>query len=273
LSLTTLPARRGRRCKTLSFWQDDFRAEVILTHIHSLTDEAQENSALGRDEAKQEAADLDAVTSRLAQMGIDGKKIVRAGFVGDTLFNLCCEENIDLLLLGAYGFGRQDRSVLGSTAEYLLRAVPCVAITYGPNAVASFSCIDDGSPILVPIFLPCHLEQLQPAAEIAKLFGKKLVLLHVGAERMPLAPLVDTHLKAASEALAAECRAENVEVQIEVVDGQPDKVICEKSIQNHSPFVLMPLRWHRRLNSISSDNVAAGVIRSSKVPVMTFRID
>jgi len=251
-----------------------FQAEIVLAHVYAPTDEALESLHIDRDENKQNLADLDVAVSHLEAIGLRCRMIVRAGAVGDTLFNICCDEDADLLMLGAYGFGLQDRQTLGSTAEYLLRAIPCPVLTYGPNSVSRFSLASARAPILVPIFLPCRPVQLRQAIMTAKLFGRKLVLLHVRElERMPLEPLVDRQLERECQELAAQVRVDGVQVDEALLYGKPDIAICEKSVELDSPFILMPLRWRKHLSSISSDNVAAHVIRGSTIPVMTFRID
>src|ERR1700722_13159593 len=114
-----------------------FKAEILLAQVNAPEEFVSSFTAL-RDERIREFHDLEAIRSRLATMSVSSRGIVRNGIVGDSLFNICCEENADLLLLGAYGYSLQDRETLGSTAEFLLRAVPCLTLIYGPEVTYSF---------------------------------------------------------------------------------------------------------------------------------------
>jgi nucleotide-binding universal stress UspA family protein len=241
-----------------------FRSEILVAHVQSLN----ELDGILREGNAENHTDLEAVTDRLAAMGLRSREILRAGVVGDTLFSICCEENADLLLLGAYGYGPEDRPTLGSTAEYLLRAIPCPVLTYGPNAGSSLSSQSGKGSILVPISLPCAPAQLRQAVVLAKLFGAKLALLHVGGSTK-----TTLDLGRECEILASQVRQEGVKLEWSLLYGKPDEVIDQLSRDLDSPFILMPLKWGDRLSSIASDNVAAHVIRRSRVPVMTYRVE
>ena len=211
-----------------------------------------------------------AVSARLALKGLSCRGVVRGGMVGDTVFGICCDEDADLLMLGAYGFGLQDRETLGSTAEYLLRAVPCPVLTYVPEVRVALDPDVQGGTVLVPISLPCTQEQLHGAEKIAKRFGVSLELMHV-SENMRIAGIKE--LEQQCEELAESLRDDGVAAQWSLYCGSPEAVIRARAREIDSPFILMPLRWGFRLSSLTSDNVAAHVIRSSTVPVMTYETD
>ncbi len=187
--------------------------------------------------------------------------------VGDALFNICCSESADLLMLGAYGYGPQDRPTLGSTAEYLLRAMPCPTLTYGPSVTSSLASLGHKGPVLAPIFLPCEPAKLQQAVAIAKLFGAELDLLHVvDRASMRDAGQAAEDLEQECKELASSLGQDGVALEWSLLYGEPAEVIDVRSTDLDSPFILMPLRWRKRLSSITSDNVAAHVIRRSKLP-------
>ncbi|QMV19903.1 hypothetical protein GOB94_15350 [Granulicella sp. 5B5] len=261
-------AASARALNDAIFLAKKFKSEILVAHIESMGDE------VFREESADDHIDLGTVGSLLTADGIKNREILRAGVVGDALFNICCDEHVDLLLLGAYGYGPQDRSTLGSTAENLLRAIPCPALTYGPSVTSSLSSIGDNGPILVPISLPSNDAELQQAIAIAKLFGAKLELLHVedlgGISDLPR-DVRDTEQDWGE--LTSRLRGEGVSLGWSVLRGRPVEVILGRSLELDSPFILMPLRWGERLSSMTSDNVGAHVIRSSKVPVMTYRVE
>jgi len=247
-----------------------FKAEILLAQANAPDEEPASSCTVLRDERMREFNDLEVIRRRLAAVGVSSRGIVRNGIVGDTLFNICCDESADLLLLGAYGYSQQDRQTLGSTAEFLLRAVPCPTLTYGPEVASTFDAAAHDGPILVPVSLPCGQGQLERAMKIARLFGVGLELLHV-AEHVHPSAIRD--LERQCEELADRLRCGGIRAQWSLYCGIPDRVIRGRSAEIDSPFIVMPLKWGHRLSSITSDNVAAHVIRYSKIPVMTYKVD
>ncbi len=72
--------------------------------------------------------------------------------------------------------------------------------------------------------------------------------------------------------MASWLRQKEVHVEWSLLKGKPAEVIDARSRNLDCPFILMPLRWRKRLSSLTSDNVAAHVIRESRLPVMTHRV-
>lgn len=245
-----------------------FNSEIVLAQATPPDLDPSSSVSEWKAERTQETKDLEEVRARLTSNGLSSRGIVRGGIVGDTLFSICCDENADLLLLGAYGFGLQDRQTLGSTAEYLLRAVPCPVLTYGPAVSMALDPNAQRGPVLVPVSLPCTQNQLRRAVEIAKRFGVALEVLHVSEHMRPTAI---KELEYQCEELAERLRRDGVPVQWSLYCGAPAAVIRARAREINSPFILMPLRWGHRLSSLASDNVAAHVIRSSRTPVMTYK--
>jgi nucleotide-binding universal stress UspA family protein len=246
-----------------------FGSELLLAQVDPPQLEQTMSYVALRDELYSKSKDLGAISSRLANDGLRCRGILRQGITGDTLFNICCEENADLLLLGAYGYGVKDRQTLGSTAEFLLRAIPCPTLTYGPCVTHTFDNSVQKGPILVPISLPCEQDQLLSALAIAKLFGTSLEILHV-ADHVPTGCIRD--LEYQCERISEGLRAGGVRARWSIYCGSPEVLIRARATEIDSPFILMPLKWKDRLSSIASDNVAAHVIRAATVPVMTYRV-
>lgn len=247
-----------------------FKAEILVVQVTAPDENSATSLTALRDERMREFHDLDAFRNRLATMSVSSRGIVRTGIVGDTLFNICCEEKADLLLLGAYGHRLQDRQTLGSTAEFLLRAVPCPTFTYGPEVTSSFDAVTHDGPVLVPISLPCSAGQLEQVTKIGKLFDVRLEILHVAEHGHPT---FIRDLEYQCEQLTNLLRYGGIPAKWSLYCGTPATVITARSVEIESPFILIPLRWGHRLSSMTSDNVAAHVIRCSKIPVMTYKVD
>jgi nucleotide-binding universal stress UspA family protein len=175
-----------------------------------------------------------------------------------------------MLMMGAYGHGRQDRETLGSTAEHLLREVSCPVIAYGPRVTRSILEAERFGPALFPIAMPCNDAQIPGAIGLAKLF-------HCSVEVFYAVPYpAHSELKWTEQ----EClrvttvfRAEGVRAGWSLVYGTPDLAVWSKSTELKSPFILMPLKRRKGLSATTSDNVAAHVIRHASVPVVTYTFD
>lgn len=245
-----------------------FQSEIVLVQVNSPDDYLASSFEAARGETTQQFHDLQSLRQVLANQGLRSRSIVRNGIVGDTLFNVCCDEDADLLLLGAYGYRQRDRKTLGSTAEFLLRAVPCPTLTYGPDVCSTLDSLSQRGPVLVPISLPCNEEYLEMAARIAQLFGTGVEILHVAGQRPPA---VLRELEDECQKLSYRLRSGGIHARWSLYCGLPENVIRNRAGEIDSPFILMPLRWGHELSSMTSDNVAAHVIRRSKVPVMTYK--
>lgn len=245
-----------------------FQAEVVLAQVNAPDENPASSFDALRDERMQQFQDLQTLRGRLAKEGVTSRSIVRNGIVGDTLFNICCDEEADLLLLGAYGYRQRDRQTLGSTAEFLLRAIPCPALTYGPDVRSTFDSLLERGPVLVPVSLPCNPGYLESAIKIATLFDVGIEILHVAGN---VSPTVMRDLENECQRLSYRLRCGGIHAQWSLYCGKPEQVIKTRASEIDSPFILIPLRWGHRLSSLTSDNVAAHVIRCSRVPVMTYR--
>jgi len=246
-----------------------FGAALLLARVNPPQSETTDSYAGLREEQASEANELSVISNRLTRAGVSSRVVIRGGIVGDTLFNICCEENVDLLLLGAYGYGSKDRQTLGSTAEFLLRAVPCPTLTYGPCVGRTFDHPTHNGPILVPISLPCAPDELQRAIAIAKLFKISIDVLHVTHE-VPAGRALN--LEHQCEQIVECFRAEGIGACWSLYAGSPEVLILGRALEIDSPFILMPLKWKNRLSSTTSDNIAAHIVRAAHIPVMTYRV-
>jgi nucleotide-binding universal stress UspA family protein len=247
-----------------------YHSEIILARIEPPSGDLSEREYSER--RAENRIELESLTKEITKNGLHGRFIVRAGLVGDSLFDISCKENADLLMLGAYGHGRQDRQTLSSTVEHLLRAIPCPVLTYGPHAQAGLvDRLNKKQPLLLAVALPCDLAQLEQAIRIARLFSIGIELIHV-AEFSHLSASGDS-LEHACGALSSAIRRQGVRASWSLFFGVPEVFIDACSIERQRPLIVLPLKRRDRLSSITSDNVAAQVIRRAAIPVMTYRLD
>jgi nucleotide-binding universal stress UspA family protein len=217
---------------------------------------------------------LEGIHQQVAAAGCPSREIVHAGDVAKVIAEVAHKEHADLLMLGAYGHGPKDRATLGSTAELLLRSVACPVLAYGPNAVTPL--LQPGKPlqVLVPFELPCDPDTLSIAVNAARLFHARLDILHIVDMGHSLSlPHAYQDTQYICEQIAAELREDGVRVTHSLLFGKPDEIILGQSSELDSTFIVMPLETRTQLSSVTSDNVAAAVIRNATVPVLTYRID
>jgi len=108
-----------------------FNGEIIVAHAQDSNFSA--TTVYRNDQQVQE--EMHQLINRIAEAGYPSKEIVRSGTPAATLCDVVDEEDADLLIVGAYGNGSQERATLGSTAELLLRSIPCPVLTYGPTFI------------------------------------------------------------------------------------------------------------------------------------------
>ncbi|MGC8550746.1 MAG: universal stress protein [Acidobacteriaceae bacterium] len=247
-----------------------FNAEIVLARVELPEDDYSTASlAAGKSEA---ISDLEQIHKNLSQRGLKSHILTRTGLVGDTLFDISHKERGDILMLGAYGHGRRDRQTLGSTAEHLLRSIPCPALTYGPEAQPGLmDGLKSGRPILVPIPMPCVHCDLDFAAQAASLFNSPVELLHI--IQGPHTPRIHSKHEKICRDLARGLEKQGIKASWNIFFGVPEVFIHAVAVERNTPLILIPLQRRDRLSSITSDNVAAQIIRRSRVPVMSYRLD
>jgi hypothetical protein len=104
--------------------------------------------------------------------------------------------------------------------------------------------------------------QSEKAIQIARYFNVPVEVLHVA----------DTVASITLHRLEQESRrivAGGVKATWSVLCGEPWKVIVKHSSRFASPFVLLPIKYR---HIMASDRVAAHVIRTSDVPVLTYSV-
>ncbi len=247
-----------------------FHAEIILVRVETAAEEF--SSSAMASQRKEDASELNTLAKCLTAKGIANRAVLRTGTVGDTLFHIAHQEKADLLMLGAYGRGSQDRQALGSTAEHLLRSIPCPVLTYGPHATAGLMHRMTAVPsLLVAIPLPFSFAWLEPALQFAHLFDLAIELVHV--TESPAAHTDNAGYREQCDTLVQQIRQKGIAAGWTIFVGVPAIFLHACAVERESPLIVLPLQRRDRLSSITSDNVAAQIIRCSIVPVLSYRID
>ena len=211
---------------------------------------------------------LKTLEEKLRTQGIWADSVRRVGSVSDTIEAAILEHTPDLLLLGAFGYGRVDRPRLGSTAEHLLRTVHCPVLILGPRAllhdreappIQKILCavISDDSPDGVLSF----------AGRFATQLGAELELVHViDPAHREVANMTSDNLRAE---WAARLREHGTGVTLTLVHGIPDDAVARQAAKSKASLILFGLHRTGNKSVDCADGVVSATIREAHCPVMT----
>jgi nucleotide-binding universal stress UspA family protein len=155
---------------------------VVLVHVPDEYHDYAHCEALDAEALERESKYLSALRARLAPAFRGPLQVHhRQGLIQETLTAEVGEQQIDLVIMSAHGWGYVSRAIMGSVSDYLMRhlSVPLL-LMHGQTSDASLAqelslrrmlvCLD-GSPLAETI--------LGPAMELARLWESQLHLLRV----------------------------------------------------------------------------------------------
>ena len=218
---------------------------VNVVSVQSGADYAAEmESGSARKEAhRQLTDDLQSLGQRLTAQGIRNRVISRAGAVADVLVQLAAEHKADLMVLGAFGQKGIDRPRLGSTAEYMLRSMPCAVMTIGPGAVLHDRDVPPMRMLLYASSLPKKFgtaEQL--VMNLAKKSAAKVEILHVIDNQAKVRDIRSAReMEVAEEALTTDLQRAGVDATWKLLSGPQGQRIVEQSTAIHADLIIFGL--------------------------------
>jgi nucleotide-binding universal stress UspA family protein len=211
---------------------------------------------------------LKLLEEHLRSEGIWSDSLRRIGNVADTVEGSILERRTDLLVIGAFGYGRIDRPRLGSTAEHLLRIVRCPVLVIGPHALPGGR---DAPPIKRIL---CAMTTVEPpdntlpfAGHLAAQMGASLEVVHVIDPTYKHVPRKESERRC--EAWAVQLRERGVPVAWTVIHGQIDQAIAARAATSKSSLILFGLHRIGNKTVDCADGVVSATIREAHCPVMT----
>jgi nucleotide-binding universal stress UspA family protein len=251
-------------------------SEIILVHVQGPDDEACP-AEIEADEAGKAIPNL---TERLEQMaddcsrkGVDARWLIRAGSTAESLAGVVADLHPDLLFLGAYGNNRQDRKVLGSTAESLLQTLPCSVVTIGPKAAKKRSDPNQPEKVICPIDFPEDVhERLKIIAGVAKALRADVEFVHaVDVCHEHSFPHNATNTQFEFDLLVEWLQREGVvEAQSTLLYGAPERVISERAQAVNADYIMFGLHQSGHFSSFSRKSLVAKVIKNAPCAIFTF---
>ncbi|MGH9604876.1 MAG: universal stress protein [Terracidiphilus sp.] len=171
--------------KYASLLARQFGAELIVAHAFTPSQAAMEVEAeAGRGAKSAQRKDLEdalAAAARQLSAGAQGASaMLLEGEPKDRIPQLARVHAPSIVVLGTKGRGRFERSIMGSTAEAILRSTDSPSLTVGPH-------VPDFAPDTIPFRNVLYATDLTPAAahgaayavSIAEQFQARLDMLHV----------------------------------------------------------------------------------------------
>ena len=250
-------------------------SEIILVHVQNPNNEA---IAAG-DEATRAYEGIPDVRECLEQkadhsrkMGVDARWLLRPGSTAEGLALMVAELQPDVLFLGAYGNNRLDRKVLGSTAESLLRTLPCPVVTIGPKATKKTSNPSQPEKVICPIDFPDDVhERLMMISGVAKALRADVELVHaVDVCHEHSLPHNAADIQFEFELLVEWLQREGVATQSTLLYGAPEHVISERAQAVNAHYIMFGLHQNGQSSSYSRKSLVARVIKHAPCAIFTF---
>ena len=255
-------------------------ASVDLFHVLGRRDRSGESADLSgslrlgaRSKLLKEMADVDAERAKLdhargrlilddakARLTEDGVAEVETRLRNDDIVATVreFETGADLVVIGKRG---EDSATaledLGSNLERILRSAtkPVLVVSRAFKSVDRYMIAFDGGPSVMKAVE--HIGK-------GRLFrDMPCLLLHVGNDT--------PEIRARMEGAAAILKKAGQDVEIEIAQGEPEKVISTAVETRGVGLLLMGAYGHSRIRNLIIGSTTTQMVRSCKIPVMMFR--
>ncbi len=215
---------------------------------------------------------LERVAGDLEEQGVRVRTVAESGPAAEVILRTVAERRGTLIAMSTHGRTGAVRAVMGSVAEQVLRRSPVPVLAARTLSASSGAPVpaDERLP-LRNILLPLDrsersLRALAPAADLCRLFGARLLLLHV---------LDRDEDQETSEAYfrAVETRAtsQGVAVTTLIETGKPAEEILDVARFHDADLIAMATHGRRGLARLAMGSVTEEVLRKSFVPVLAVR--
>lgn len=232
---------------------------------------------------KQARQDLAAVGGAARDTGLTAHTHLLTGRPAECVVDEAQKLGCDLIITGTHGRGAMDHFFFGSNAERIVRysLVPVLAIKPREREFVR----DAEKFTLKRVLCPCDLSPLAEqaasyAADICRIFGAELTLLHVIDSRLEY-PLVlpdaavfapeEIRRRAAERLNAIASKLKDVKVSVEVITGIPDKLIAQATKDRSVDLIVLTTHGRGGLSRALLGSTAEKLVRTASVPTLTIR--
>lgn len=262
-----------------------FGAEIHLVHVRILLEGRQQNQELQRELERLDAQNDRQTEEALARHADQTEvtvhaHLVRGLSVSESLLETALDLECDLMVMGTHGRRGLRHLLLGSVAEEIVRIVAVPVVTVRENADTDERSA--GNILVTHDFSERSKAAVAVAREWALALGSEVTLLHVvepvvypefyAVDVMPDEVLhrIEERSVEAMKAVAAE-QLEGVPHALEVLSGRAVDAILDAADPARHDLVIMGTRGLSGLQHLLLGSVAEGVVRRSRIPVLTVR--
>jgi nucleotide-binding universal stress UspA family protein len=254
-----------------------FRAKVVIAHIVSRTDAAEEEL----DKIRRDVQDL-VPAGRVGATDI--QVIVKAGHVEAELLRIVAREGADLLVMGTRGRRNPGRWFIGSVTEHMLRkvSVPLVTVSHAEGEQVATGFIALERILYATDLSESSTRGLRYAIELARGTGAQLTMVHVvyypdralwaragipGIEDERAA--VSEQMRASADSIRMEEGLRDMKIETLVVEGKPYEKILEIADDRAIDIIVMNLQSKSTFDRAFLGSTAERVVRLAHVPVLS----
>ncbi len=203
---------------------------------------------------------------------------VRTGRPYSQICELAGEIQADLIVVSTHGRTGWERTLLGSTAERVVRHAPCPVLVARPTSRGKAGL--KLQKIVVPTdFSDCASHGLHYAIDLAQLFKASLSLINVTQLHHDLPPVViysDAALNRWATEVAESHLADLVKetdfegVKFETVhkSGSPARKVCRYAVKEGADLIVTSTHGRSGLSHVLIGSTAEQIIRNAKSPVL-----
>lgn len=241
-------------------------ARITLVHANAANAQMDGELAAMRHAHIDSMDQLELIAQGVRQQGMTCTTICRAGNPSDVLVQVASELKPNLLIMGAVGHRRMMAAHLGSTAEFIMRSMPCPTLTIGPNAVLRGHHWHL-KRLMYATSLPAHQgKALRVTESIAKLAGGDVEVIHVchGKGRRHETP---AECQREMEEIVRQLRAAGIHASSLLLEQPAAKGILDRANELQSGLIVFGLEHP----AIEPGNVSliTDVVQAATCPVLT----
>jgi len=213
---------------------------------------------------------LERMAGELEEQGARVQIVAESGPAAEVILRSVAERRGTLIAMSTHGRTGAARAVMGSVAEQVLRRSPVPVLTVRTLRAAAAVPPDERQP-LRNVLLPLDrsersLQALAPAADLCRLFGARLLLLHVlDHDEDPVTA------EAWFRAVETRAGSQGVAVTTLIETGAVADEILDVARFHDVDLIARATHGRRGLARLAMGSVTEEVLRKAFVPVLAVR--
>ncbi len=192
------------------------------------------------------------------------KQKIKAGSAYKKIYDEIINEKIDLIVMGTSGVDSWEQSLIGTTAERVVRYANCPVITMRqPTKLSKIKNIAYASD-----FVKFHPNVIELIKTFADLLNSNIYLVKINT---PSHFQNDEENYAKLKSFAEEQKLKNYKMQVHNHENEEDGIVQFTEMYKID-MVVMTTRGRGGFSRILEGSIAEGVVNYSKIPVLSCRV-